>query len=342
MGHGIERIIEDGVDVDCFAYVGERPWHRLGQRLENPDLREVECAARADWIVNSDNVRAASTGEEIDGVQALVRDRDRRVLGFTTDRYATIQHRELGILLDVLVINGKATWESCGVLHEGQRVFYSARLKAKIQALPGDDTDLFAVATTSHDGTATATLLLSSVRVVCQNTLTLALSKNVDSVRVRHTGGAVNALARARDVVLGVDQRVEQMDAAMAMFTKIVMSERQAQRFLDLVVPVPELPPVDVFTSLAEERQKRALYMQDLAMRTQARIRELHETGEGHDVAGHGTGYAWLQATTNYATHVMRSSGKIESNLVGDAAKLGRRAYAVLTEPPTRELVLNA
>jgi phage/plasmid-like protein (TIGR03299 family) len=298
MGHGIEHIVENGLEIDCFSYAGGRPWHGLGQRVgESGDatvtLGDVEHAAHADWSVITDDVTARKDGQEIDGVQALLRDRDRRVLGIATDRYAVVQHRELGGLIDLLVSGGKASWESCGVLDEGRRVFYSARLTTKIEAVPGDETELFATSTTAHDGSATATLLLSSVRVVCRNTLTLAMAKNVDSVRVRHTGGASDALARARDVVLGIDSRVANMDAAMAMLARITLTERQAQRFLDLVCPVPTLPSVDVFTSDAEERQRRVLYSQDLALRVQAKIRELHESHVGQDMAR-----AWAQPTT--------------------------------------------
>lgn len=348
MGHDIERINENGDDVDCFAYAGARPWHGLGQRLGDTNdpsitLDIVERAARADWRVTTDAVMTVGKGSVLHGVKALLRDRDQKVLGFTTNRYSVIQHQRLGELLDVLVGCGKATWETCGVLSGGQRVFYAVRLKTKIEPLRGDETEVFCVATTSHDGSATANLLVTGVRVVCQNTLSLALSHNLESVVVRHTGDASASIQRARDVVLAVGERVEHMDAAMAMFTRVVLSERQAQRFLDLVHPVPALPPVDVFARLGEEKQERLVYQQSLAMRVQARIRELHDTGEGHDIPGvHGTGYGWLNAVTHYATHEMRSKSKIESSLVGDAAKLGRRAFTVLTEKATREQILDA
>jgi phage/plasmid-like protein (TIGR03299 family) len=348
MAHGIERIMEDGVEVDCFAFTGAPAWHKLGQRVgEHADpsvtLNDIEKAARADWGVIADGVQTQADGRTIIGAQALLRDRDRKVLGFTTNKYAVIEHRDLGQLLDVLVKSGKATWETCGVLNDGQRVFFSVRLKKKVEPLPGDETELFCVATTSHDGTATANLILSGVRVVCQNTLSLALSKNVDQVAIRHSGGAADALKKARDVVLAIDQRVGEMGEGMDVLTSTTLTDAQSQRFLDLVHPLPVLPPVEVFTSFTEEKQKRVLYSQDLALRVQARIRELHETGEGHDVKGvRGTGYGWLQATTNYATHEMRSKSKIESNLVGDASKLGRRAFAVLTEKHLRDQVLLA
>lgn len=347
MGHGIERIIENGNEVDSFAFAGAPAWHTLGQRVgeqgdQSITLHEIERAARADWRVVTDAVMTIGKGEVINGVQALLRDRDRKVLGCASGRYAVIQHEELGALLNELVRDGRGTWETCGVLNDGVRVFYSVRLKTRLEALPGDETELFAIATTAHDGSATANLILSSVRVVCRNTLSIAMAKNVDSVTIKHIGGVRDALGRARDIVLGIGRRVEQMDDAMKDLTRIVLTEQRAQKFLDLVHPVPALPASEAFSSFSEARQKRALYLQDLAMRVQARIRELHETGEGHDVAGHGTGYAWLQATTNYATHVMRSASKIESLLVGDASKLGRRAFGLLTERDTRDQILAA
>jgi phage/plasmid-like protein (TIGR03299 family) len=348
MAHGIEKILVGDEEKYSFAFAGKPAWHGLGQRVgdsgdRNIRVSDIERAARADWNVTTDAVMALGSGQIIDGVQALLRDRDRKVLGFTTSKYAIIQHRQLGVLLDELVRARKGTWETCGVLNDGQRVFYSVRLTARLEPLRGDETELFCVATTSHDGTATANLLLTGVRVVCQNTLSLALSQNVDAVAVRHKGRAADSIEKARDVVLAIGDRVDSMGAAMALLTRMKLSEAQSQKFLDLVHPVPSLPSLEVFRGYSDEKRERLLYQQDLAMRVQARIRELHETGEGVNINGvRGTGYGWLNAVTNFATHEMRSKSKIESNLVGEASKLGRRAYAALVEPTLRREVLNA
>lgn len=125
MAHGIERIHEHGIDVDCFAFTGARAWHGLGQEVgarADPSitLSQIERAARADWGVVTDAVKTCTGDQKIDGVQALLRDRDAKVLGFTTSKYAVIQHRDLGVLLDVLVENRRATWETVGVLSDGR------------------------------------------------------------------------------------------------------------------------------------------------------------------------------------------------------------------------------
>ncbi len=348
MAHAIERIQENGVDVDCFSYVGAKPWHDLGQRLgEQGDMtiraKDMEKAARADWGVFTEEVCTVSDHQLIKGVKAILRDRDRRALGFTTSKYKEIQHRVLGDLADFLVEEGKASWETCGVLNDGQRIFYTVRLKVKLEALKNDEMDLFVALTTSHDGSSVVDLLLTGVRIVCNNTLTLAMSQNVDSVKIRHTGDVDKAIEAARKAIVNLDKNIENLDEGMTALTTIVMSEKQANKFLDKVAPVPKLPDVETFKLFGEDKQKRVLYEQDLAMRVQARIRELHETGEGHELRGvKGTGYGWLNAVTNYATHEMKSKSKIESNMVGDASKMGRRAYTLLTTKESRDEILLA
>lgn len=346
MAHGIEMVLVDDEERYAFAFAGKPAWHALGQRIGAQSdfsiaLREVEQAALADWHVITDAVLTAADSAPLDGVRALLRDRDRKVLGVATDRYAVVQHRELGALLQLLVDNKKASWETCGVLNEGRRVFYAVRLTQKIEAVRGDETEMFVTATTSHDGTALAQVLLTSERVVCQNTLNAALGAD-DSYVIRHRGGAADALTRIRDDILAVEGRVARVNEGFKDLARIVLSERQAQRFLDTVVPVPALPPPAAFSGMSTEKQERLLYTQDRALRVQARIRELHEVGAGADLPGVvGSAWGWLNACTNFASHEMRSKSKIESTMVGEAAKLGRRAYAALTETNLRHEILD-
>lgn len=346
MGHGIERILDEGVEVDCFGFAGREPWHRLGQRVgdagdPNITLEDIMDAARARWRVAPEPVRTGIDGERVEGVNALVRDVDRRVLSLATDRYSIIQNEDLGRVLDVVVSTGAASYETCGILHEGKRFFVSARLKT-IEARPGDPTETFALITSSHDGSGTASILLTSIRTVCANTLAIAMNgANHGHLHVRHVGDVEAGLRRARDVVLGVHDGVARLHETLVDLTRLNLNTAQAARFRDIVVPVPALPDAEEFRVMPEEKKERLLAAQATAHRAHQKIADLHESHVGQELAVRGSAYAHLQSVTAFTTHMLKSSGKLESMMVGRAAQLGQRAYAAFVDPATRAEILN-
>jgi phage/plasmid-like protein (TIGR03299 family) len=356
MSDGIERRHIVGVgDVDCFAYVGQPGWHGKGQRVipmlpeGEIDVADMERFAYIGWNVIEAPVFAQGPSGQmlaIKGAKALVRDEDHHGLSVVTKRYGTIQHRALGAILDRLVKLGVGTWETAGSIDDGRRLFYNVKLNASLEAMPNDETKLHVVATTSHDGSATAEFLLTAIRVVCQNTLSMAMSNNVQRLTVRHMGDVDKALEEAEQFVGQLNQNIDRLDGALTQFTKIIVTEKAAQRFLDRVVPLPALPPPDRIDALpksaGEKLLERITYERDLAARVQDKIKELHEAGEGAEISGvKGTAYGWLNATTNYATHIMKSKAKVESVLVGDAARLGRRAFSALADEESRGQILE-
>src|SRR3990167_9407226 len=187
MAHAIERIMVDGNPVDCFAYLGAHPWHKLGQRLgesgdESVTFSDIEKAAKADWGVYKDALLAAKTGKQLKGHCGIARDRDDKLLGLCSKGFQIHQHTVLGAILDHLVQTKRCTWETVGVLNDGARVFYTVKLKQRIAAMKGDEQELYAVLTTSYDGSGATDGLVTAERPVCNNTLSLALVNNIRAV----------------------------------------------------------------------------------------------------------------------------------------------------------------
>lgn len=334
----------EGKPVDCFAYCGKPGWHGKGQKVSEVrdrtvDVEVIERAARANWSVHRDSLIAEKSGRKLKGHYGLVRDPDDKLLGLCSDKFQIHQHKRLGRIGDKLRLADKGFWESVGVLNDGQRVFYCLRLDQTIKGSNANDPiELYAVITTQYDGTRATDALVTAVRVECQNTLAMAID---EGTKIVHLGATDEKLQALEDRLLGIDMTITKLQDGITATTGLVFNDKQAQALLDLIVPVPDLPHAEVFERMGEDKQKRLLYEQDFAMRIQAKIRECHDNWVGAETAVRGTGYAWLNAFTAYATHIMKSNSKIESNMVGDASKMGRRVYEVLTTQRLRDKVLN-
>lgn len=342
MAHEIERIMENGKQIDCFAYVGKDAWHGLGQKLADAtdpsiSLAQMEKAARSDWMVNvtpvyAEGPRHGESGPSVKGYRAVVRDSDGKPLSVVSDKYELLQHNLGASVLDMLVSAEQATWETVGVLHGGKRLFYAVRLKVGSEPLPGDRHDFFIVFTTSHDGSLVAQYLRTAVRVVCQNTLSAALLDAGKSIRIYHRGDMDAAIKNASNVLALAHGDASRYDKAMTELAGITFGMKAAQRFLDTLIPVVE--PVDEKTE----------DLRDKALETQGTIIRLHSEGLGvREFKTEGTAYGWLNAVTEYV-HVARPRvrNRIQDGLLGDGAKLGREAFDMLTTPARRELLVAA
>ena len=111
--------------------------------------------------------------ELIQGYKANVRDSDRKILGVVTDRYKVIQNQEAFAFTDALLGEG-VRYETAGSLQEGRRVWLLARLPREY-IIAGERISPYMVFSNTHDGSGAVKTALTPIRVVCNNTLNLAL-----------------------------------------------------------------------------------------------------------------------------------------------------------------------
>lgn len=196
--------------VETMAYVEDRgtPWHGLGTPV--PGLMtaaEALVAAELDWDVEFDTVQS-STGRLFPNKRMTVRASDGAPLGIVGDRYQIIQNRDAFAFADNIVDSGEAKYETAGSLHGGKRVFLSMELGHLDINVKGDDseTKMYLMLTNSHDSATAAEGVITPVRVVCQNTLNVALAGAKASFKIRHTGNIDAKLLQAREA-LGVSFR---------------------------------------------------------------------------------------------------------------------------------------
>lgn len=179
-----------------FSGNGERPWHGIGTVVEGcPTSDEAIRLAKLDWDVVQYPVSA--NGNEIPDYFANVRSDTAEALGIVKGRYKIVQNLEAFDFVDGIVGNNEfeCRYETAGSLFNGRRIFLCVKLPTS--KLVGDDVENYLFFTNSHDGTSSLTAGISNVRVVCNNTLQLALNSAKRVWRLRHTESIADKKAEA-------------------------------------------------------------------------------------------------------------------------------------------------
>ena len=170
-----------------MAYVGELPWHGLGTKVPadlTPD--QFMTTAGLDWEVNKEDMTTAS-GIVVPGKQALVRSSDGKVLDVVGKGWNPVQNSEAFNFFDEYVRAGDMEMHTAGSLKGGEIVWALAKTKESFELFNGDVTDNYFLFTNPHKFGKSIDIRMTPIRVVCNNTLTLSLSKQSEQmVTVNH------------------------------------------------------------------------------------------------------------------------------------------------------------
>lgn len=240
MAHEIE--IRNG--RASMMYVGQTPWHGLGTRLETAPATVAEAlrmAGLAGWEVQLQRLYL-SDGRAVDSF-ATVRKLDGAVLGSGMgSNYRVVQNETALAPFDAFLRAGAASVETAGSLKGGSKVWLLAKVnKPDAVVVPRSDDRVaqYLVVATSHDGSTAVCLQATPIRVVCQNTLSMAMGDGSRSMRIRHTAGAGAAL----DAVTGA---IEKMDGDFRRTTEMwkalaskSVTETSVRAYVDAVFPPP-------------------------------------------------------------------------------------------------------
>ena len=200
MAHNIET---NGSQA-AFLSARQDAWHRLGITL--PDTFTAEQAMEegylGGWNLRKEPIQT-ETGIIIHGKNGVVRDNPftgvAEALGVVGDSYTLVQNEEHAEFLNALVDESGAHFETAGSIDGGRKVFITMKMPQHLTVGGSDLVEHHIAAINSHDGSMAFTLLVTPVRIVCQNTLNVALSQNKSIHRIRHTKGATKAVAQARE-----------------------------------------------------------------------------------------------------------------------------------------------
>lgn len=200
-------------------FVREPAWHGLGKIVqEAPSSAEALKMAELDWEVRQEPV-FVKVGDDhilVPNAMANVRTSDNSVLGIMTEKYKVVQNPEAFAFTDSL-LETNVKYESAGSLAGGKRIYLLARMP-EIYKIAGDDVEPFLVFTNSFDGKGAIRVALTPVRVVCQNTLNMALATAKRQWSTKHMGNmqekmleAQRTLELASNYMQGLSEEAERL-----------------------------------------------------------------------------------------------------------------------------------
>lgn len=309
--------------LQSLAYVGQTPWHELGNQL--PAKQPIEVWAREagmDWSIRETPVRylaeqAGALGSimSFDDQKVLYRSDTKAPLSVVSGRYQVVQPKDvLEFYRDLTEIAGYEL-ETAGVLKQGRKFWALART-GKSAALKGTDVvNGYLLLATSCDGTLATTATPTTVRVVCNNTLSIALGGATSAIKVPHNT-SFDAQAVKRQLGVAVSQWDSFMYRMKTLSERKVKSHEAMNYFLKVLCQADgHADPSLVLTNERALKKVQAMY---------------EGAGRGAELtAAKGTAWGLLSSVTEFVDHERRARSqefRLDSAWFGQGAALKQRA----------------
>lgn len=301
--------IDNSKGFNAFVSFGEKAWHGLGEVMR--DAISTEDALKRGGldfnVLKLPNIHMLPTGEELISQDSFftLRDDVNKVLGSRLGKdYNVMQNREALNLADEILQSGTATIETAGAIDEGKKVFICLKVNKDIVVGSTDKVEQYLLICNSHDGTMSITAKFTNVRVVCNNTLQMAL-KQGNGVKVRHT---INANQRLQEAVrlMGMIQNNTGMneDAYNKMAETIISKEQMFNYFGNIFMTPAEIGAI-------QNGQKATEVLSTRKQNIMTEVLSFANNGIGQSMAMKGrehTIWSAYNAVTGYATRKRFSS----------------------------------
>lgn len=273
-------------EVEKMMFVGrERPWHGLGTMVEEaPDSREALIAAGLDWDVVQKPV-FTQDGVNVPGYFANVRQQDGSILGVVTSRYKVVQNRDAFGFTDALLGDG-VRYETAGSLMGGRKTWILAKLPTKY-IIQGEQILPYLVFSNTHDGSGAIKIAMTPIRVVCNNTLNLALDTADRSWSIHHTGDIAAKLEDARETLFMAEDYMNELGKGFEDLSRKRLTDAAVDEYIKELLPIAD--------DASETTEKNILRLRkDVATRY----------FDAPDLQGlRKNGYRFINAVSDFATH---------------------------------------
>jgi phage/plasmid-like protein (TIGR03299 family) len=304
----------------------QREWHGLGQLMPvGQTVEQWQKAANMDYAIKRGRVRystshlqadtLASDLHAVDDKVVLFRNDTGAPLGVVSDSYKVVQPAEVLEFFREWADKGGVTIESAGVLFGGRRYFATAKLADAASVDGGRDKVVpYALLSTSADGSLATECRWTTVRTVCNNTLSMAL-KGKSAFKVSHR--SVFVADDARDAIEAAN---EEFGSFMTMARYLATVRVKADEAEDMTVKLLTKSSEAVARESAAFDRIMALFNGEAK-------------GSNFETA-HDTAWGWLNAVTEYADHHIRArtdENRKASALWGPGDALKQKAVALLT-----------
>jgi phage/plasmid-like protein (TIGR03299 family) len=245
---------------DTMVYAGDVPWHGLGTKLPSNATWEQVAQLGGFYKVREEKVLTAS-GCVIPSKKALVRDDTGAPLSVVSESYCVVQFEDVAKTLVEAAHGVDAIFNTAGLLGEdGARGWLLAELP-RVLRVKGDESEIrpYLLGTAAHDGHNGVILRNVATRVVCQNTLGVAMGEDTKfSVAIHHTKNASVRLDEARQAFHLLLAGMDEFEAMANMLASTKFTERQMARTIDDLLPIDLESGKEPSKVLTEKRERVA------------------------------------------------------------------------------------
>ena len=272
-------------EVETMFSTRVTPWHGLGNVVsEAPDSRTALQVAGLDWNVLQKDVYTQE-GFYIPGYKLNYRDSDFQQLGIVTDRYKVVQNVDAFRFTDDLLGAG-VKYETAGSLQGGRRTWILAKLPEQY-IIAGDKITPYLLVMNSHDGTSSIKVCMTPVRVVCNNTLNLALSTAKRMWQTKHTENIMDRMDDAKETLFFAHGYMSELGKAIDKLNQTKLQDKKVIEYMQTFFPVSaELSDI--------QRKNNSRLLEDLK----------HRYFDAPDLQHVGkNAYRFINAVSDFATH---------------------------------------
>lgn len=299
-------------------YVGEVPaWHRKGVSLGR-QFTAAEAIEHANLDYEVQKVPLFIIDKQDEVVQKVSRyatirtDLDPHdpdcILGIVGPSYTIVQNRDAFGFFDEIVQKDWAIYTSAGVLGHGEKIFLVAKIPTEFW-VEKDKFETFVTLVSGHDGVQALKVFATSVRVVCQNTLNMALKQTKLSVSLRHTRNVHDRLLEAPAILGLVDSKFRETQNLFQVLASRPITVPLFNQYVEEL-----FPSKNPNTRTLAHREAVTILLDDPLNTT---------SGIKH------TWYSAVQATIQYADHMIplrKGKDRFENKMFGSGANLKKRA----------------
>ncbi|MCC4601605.1 DUF932 domain-containing protein [Xanthomonas melonis] len=312
--------------VESMAYKGQTPWHGLGNELGKHQPIEVwRRQAGMEWEITESEVRYTTQGPGSDGTgtfpeqKVLYRSDTQAPLAVVSKRFQVVQPGEiLEFYRDLTALHGFEL-ETAGVLRGGKKFWALARTGQSTALKGRDRVDGYLLLATACDGTLATTAQFTSVRVVCNNTLQIAVDQSAGAIKVPHRSQFhPDAIKRQLGILVGEwDGFVDRMKA----LCDVPVPPDSVEGLLRRVLVYGGSKPGSAVVNEQAVTKVRALY-----------------EGGGHGAtlsSSRGTAWGVLNSLTEFVDHHRRAhsdDNRRDAAWFGSGAAIKRRAWEEVLE----------
>lgn len=294
-----------------MAYTGDKPWHNLGQELEaGRSIEEWQTAAGLDWKIQRSKVRYFAARDESVQLEmpeqhVLFRSDSKAPLGIVSDKYKVVQPGAVLEFFRDLVSGSGFELSTAGSLFGGRKLWALARITQAVAEIGlGDKVGGYLLLATSCDGSSSTVGKFVMERVVCNNTLTIAMAEGGKAVKMSHRSTFDPAGMKQ---ALGVAQAsFSDMVDNMRTLAQVPVSRPMAEQIVRGLLRPADAKPVEKLTDSAAFIAKLTAPVDEArAPRGETDILRLFAgAAKGANLPGvRGTAWGLLNAVTEYVDH---------------------------------------